>query len=62
MFDFNCRENYLFTCECERCLAESDQLDVTSDEDLEEEDDDDEDDDEEEEEDEEANNDDSMEN
>lgn len=33
------KENYLFTCECERCISEVDQLDVTSDEDLEEEDD-----------------------
>ena len=37
------RENYLFTCECERCVSESNQADVTSDEDeeLEEDDDDD---------------------
>ena len=35
---YKCRENYLFVCECDRCQKESDQQDVTSDEDLEEED------------------------
>ena len=34
------RENYLFTCECERCEREKDEADETSDEDLEEEEDD----------------------
>lgn len=38
------RDNYLFVCECERCLEQINDPDVTSDEDeeLEEEDDDDE--------------------
>lgn len=43
MYFKNYRENYLFMCECERCQRESDQLDVTSDEDLEEDEDDEED-------------------
>ena len=34
------RDNYLFSCECVRCQAESDQPDVTSDEELDEDDDD----------------------
>jgi len=48
------KENYLFACQCELCLEQSDHLDVTSDEDLEEDDDDDNEEAEEEEEDEEA--------
>lgn len=27
-----CRENYLFTCSCPKCLAQADDADVTSDE------------------------------
>ena len=38
---FSKRENYLFSCECARCVTElSTQEDVTSDEDLEEDDED----------------------
>jgi len=38
---FKPRENYLFKCEFERCIAESDQPDEKIDEELEDEDDDD---------------------
>ncbi len=37
----NKRENYLFRCECERCVEQANDPDVTSDEDLDEEDDED---------------------